>query len=65
MPGEMTPASIPIKTPTFNWESVRLDDQWELFNDQCKHLLTNDGPFSKHAEAAHITAILNWLGPKS
>ena len=65
MPGEMTPPNLLIKTPSFNWESVNLHDQWKLFSEQCKYLLTNDGPFSKHGEAAHVTAILNWLGPKS
>ena len=65
MPGEMTSPSIPNKTPSFNWESVNLHDQWKLFSEQCKYLLTNDGLFSKHAETVHIAAILNWLAPKS
>ena len=65
MPGEMTLPSILIKTPSFNRESVNLHGQWKSFSGQCKYLLTNDGLFSKHANAAHITAILNFLGPKS
>ena len=44
---------------------MNLHDQWKLFSEQCKYLLTNDRLFSKHAEAACITAILNWLGPNS
>ena len=37
----------------------------ELFSEQCKFLLINDGPFLKHSEPAHIAAVLNWLGWKS
>ena len=61
----MTPASTQIKNPSFNWESVNLHDQRKLFSEHYKYLLTNDGPFSKHTEAAHVTTILNWLGPES
>ena len=64
MPNEQPP-SIPIKTPSFNWDSVNLHEQWKLFSEQCNFLLINDGPFSKHSELAHIAAVLNWLDPKS
>ena len=57
--------SIPVKTPSFNWDYVNLHDQWKLFSDQCKFFLLNDGPFSKHSEPAHIAGVLNWLGQKS
>ena len=50
------PLSIPIKNPSFNWDNVNLHDQRKLFNEQCKFLLINDGPFSKHSEPAHIAA---------
>ena len=59
MPNEQ-PLSITIKTLSFN-----LHEQWKLFSEQCKFLLINDGPFSKHSEPAHIAAVLNRLGPKS
>ena len=42
-----------------------MHDQWKLFSEQCKFLLINDCPFSKHSESAHIAAVLNWLGLKS
>ena len=58
MPNEQ-PLSIPIKTPSFNWDNVNLHDQWKLFSEQCKFLLINDGLFSKHSEPAHIGAVLN------
>ena len=64
MPNEQH-LSIPIKTPSFNWHNVNLHDPWKLFREQCKFLLINDGPFSKHSEPACITAVLNWLGLKS
>ena len=64
MPNEQSPG-IPIKTPSFNWDSVNLHDQWKLFSEHCKFLLTNDGLFSKHSEPAHVAALLNWLGLKS
>ena len=64
MPNEQ-PLSIPIKTPSFNCDNVNLYDQWKLFSEQCKFLLINDGPSSKHSEPAHIAAVLNWLGLKS
>ena len=64
MPSDQ-PLSIPIKTPSFNWDSVNLHDKWKLFSQQCKFLLINDGPFSKYSEPASIAAVLNWLGPKS
>ena len=51
MPGDQPP-SIPIKTPSFNWDCVNLHEQWKLFSEQCKFLLINDGPFSKHSEPA-------------
>ena len=53
------PQSIPIKTPSFNWDSVNLHEQWQLFSEQCKFLLINDGPFSKHSELACIAAV--WI----
>ena len=64
MPG-VQPPSIPIKIPSFNWDDVNLYEQWKLFSEQCKFLLINDGPFSKHSEPACIAAVLKWLGPKS
>ena len=64
MPNEQPPC-IPIKTPSFNLDNVNLHDQWKFFSEQCKFLLINDDPFSKHSEPAHIAAVLNWLGPKS
>ena len=42
-----------------------MHDQWKLLSEQCTYLLTDDGLFSKHAEAPHVAAILNWLSPKS
>ena len=42
-----------------------MHEEWKLFSEQCKFLLINDGPFSKHSEPACIAAVLNWLGPKS
>ena len=44
MPGEQ-PLSIPIKTPSFNWDNVNLHDQWKLLSGQCKFNLINDGLF--------------------
>ena len=64
MPNEQ-PLSISMKTLSFNWDNVNLLDQWKLFSEQCKFLLINDGPFSKHSESACIAAVLNWLGLKS
>ena len=64
MPGDQPP-SIPIKTPSFNWDCVNLHEQWKLSSEQCKFLLINDGAFSKHSEPAHIAAVLNWLDLKS
>ena len=64
MPNEQ-PLSIPINTPSFNWDNFNLHDQWKLFREQCKFLLINDGPYSKHSEPAYIAAVLNWLGQKS
>ena len=64
MPNEQ-PLSIPIKPPSFDWDNGNVHDQWKLFSEQCKFLLINDCPFSKHSEPAHIAAVLNWLGPKS
>ena len=64
MPGDQPP-SIPIKTPSFNWDSVNLQEQWKSFSEQCKFLLKNNGPFSKHSDLAHIATVLNWLGLKS
>ena len=58
------PPSIPVKTLSFNWDNVNLHEQWKLFSKQCKFLLINDGPFSKHPEPALIAAVLNWLGPR-
>ena len=58
------PLGIPIKTPSFNWDNVNFHDPWKLFREQCKFLLVNDSPFSKHSESAHIAAVLNWLGLK-
>ena len=52
-------------TPTFNWDSVNLHEQWKLASEQCKFLLINCGPFSKHSKPAHLAAVLNWLGPKT
>ena len=54
-----------LKLPSFNRDSVNLYDQWKLFSEQCKFLLINNGPFSKHSEPPHIAALLNWLGWKS
>ena len=39
--------------------------QWKLFSKQCKFLLINDWPVSKHSKPACIAAVLNWLGLKS
>ena len=58
MPSEQPP-SIPIKTPSLNWDNVYLHDQWKLFIEQCKASLINNGPFSKHSETANIAAVLN------
>ena len=58
MPGEQPPG-IPIKTPSFNWDSINLHEQWKLCSEQCKFLLIKDGPFSKHSEPAYIAAVLN------
>ena len=49
MPNDQ-PLSIPIKTPSFNWDNVNLHEQWKLFSKQCKFLLINNGPFSRHSE---------------
>ena len=54
------PLSIPIKIPSFKWDSVNLHDEWKLFSEQCKFLLIN--PVSKHSVPAHIAVV---LGPKS
>ena len=54
-----------LKLPSFNWDNVNLHAQWKFFSEQCKFLLINNGPFSKHSEPAHIAAVLNWLGQKS
>ena len=64
MPNEQPPSN-PTKIPSFNWDNVSLHDEWKLFSEQCKFLLINDGPFSKHSESAHIAAVLNWYGAKS
>ena len=64
MPSEQPP-SIPIQTPSFNWDNVNFHDQWKLFSEQCNFLLINNGPFSKHSDPVHIAPVLNWLGPKS
>ena len=63
MPGDTT-QSIPIKPPTFNWDSLNLHEQWKLFRKQCQFLLI-DGPYSMHREPAHIAVALNWMGPHS
>ena len=42
-----------------------MHDQWKMFSEQCKFLLINDGPFSKHSEPAHIAAVWTWFDPKS
>ena len=47
MPSEQH-LSIPIKTPSFNWDNVNLNAQWKLFSEQCKFLLINNVPYSKH-----------------
>ena len=36
-----------------------------MFSEQCKFILINDDPFSKHSEPSHIATVLNWLGLKS
>ena len=48
MPDDQPPG-IPINTSSFNWDSVNLHEQWNLFSKQCKFFLINDGPFSKHS----------------
>ena len=37
----------------------------ESFSEQCRFLLINNGPFSKHSELSHIAAALKALGPNS
>ena len=64
MPNEQH-LGIHIKTPGFNWDNDNLYDQWKLFSEQCKFLLINDNPFSKHSEPAHLAALIKWLGTKS
>ena len=63
MPGD-TKQSIPVKPPTFNWDSSNLHEQWKLFKEQCQVLLM-DGPYSMHTEPACIPVVLNWIGPHS
>ena len=58
MPDDQSP-SIPIKTSSFNLDSVYLHKQWKLFSEHCKFWLINDGLFSKNSEPAHIAAVLN------